>query len=48
MKLLRFILAIPVTILFFPFALLICFGIGLVLLPELIADCFEEVAGRNE
>lgn len=46
-KLLRFILAIPVTIAFIPFALLICLGVAIfLLLPEMISDCFEEIVGK--
>ena len=46
MRILRTILAIPVTILFFPIALILCFGIALILLPEMLADCFNEVVGK--
>ena len=48
MRILRTILAIPVTILFFPIALILCFGIALILFPEMIIDCFEEVSGQDE
>ena len=48
MRILRTILAIPVTILFFPIAILLCLGVAIMMFPEMIIDCFEEVSGRTE
>ena len=44
----RTILGVIVTILFIPMAIILCFGVALILLPEMLADCFEEVSGRTE
>lgn len=46
MKVIRTILAVPVTILFIPMAIILCFGIGLIMLPEMLIDCFDEVRGK--
>ena len=46
MKMIRTILAVFVTILFIPIAIILCFGMALILFPEMIADCFDEVRGK--
>lgn len=46
MKIIRAILAVLVTILFLPIAVMLCFGIGLIMLPEMLIDCFDEVRGK--
>lgn len=46
MKVIRTILAVPVTILFIPMAIILCFGIALIMLPEMLIDCFDEVRGK--
>ena len=48
MNILRNILAIIISILFFPIALLLAAGIGLMTVPEMIIDCFMEVSGNYE
>lgn len=46
MKVLRIIIAIPITILFIPIAIILCFGVAILLLPEMLIDCFEEISGK--
>lgn len=48
MNILRNILAIIISILFFPIALILCFGIALILLPEMLSDCFDEISGKDK
>ena len=48
-KILRFIAAIPATILFIPIAIILCSFVSIfILFPEMIADIFEEVSGRTD
>ena len=46
MKVIRTILAVPVTILFIPMAIILCFGVALLMFPEMLIDCFDEVRGK--
>ena len=46
MKFFRTCIAFIATILFFPVAILLCLGIGIMSLPEILIDCFMEVRGK--
>lgn len=44
----RTIIALPITILFFPIAIILSIGLAIIYLPEMLIDCFMEVSGHYE